>query len=427
MTSLQQIKKWSDKYSFDEGELEIILRCHDSIVNPKDQRDNGSFLNLLSHSFPYVFFFLPYDEIQNRIALVENHMLPKNFGERFKKAIFPLKGTETETEAIEMLIQGVANCCKGDSGETLGIIFDCCDVCDGTAAPEEIIQLCFQLSICATVLISPKIDEKRVLALSKQPMDLHGLTNSLSAMTLAKGTRVGKQTFIEWGKKCVPHIGSTVAGFVHNLVFHGKSSHSRSPAFNNVELLDASSVFTDNNAGNLFAISCMSPDLGGKWRRILKVTSPIEKNCSVATLEKAMIQHVGPTIFVIKVDSDHLIGGVAESGWKFGYFLFEIEPSARIHHSKGATAKFFVRHNVKQTTGHGETLSGSGFFADVAGVGNTPELFVSEHFRWCKALFMDVPFSSKVEAMEVWGVEELREGETLKDPGPKKDVLHNPQ
>ena len=118
---------------------------------------------------------------------------------------------------------------------------------------------------------------------------------------------------------------------------------------------------------------------------------------------------------------------VAESGWKFGYFLFEIEPSARIHHSKGATAKFFVRHNVKQTTGHGETLSGSGFFADVAGVGNTPELFVSEHFRWCKALFMDVPFSSKVEAMEVWGVEELREGETLKDPGPKEDVLHNPQ
>jgi hypothetical protein len=93
-------------------------------------------------------------------------------------------------------------------------------------------------------------------------------------MSMMKGNRVDKQKFIEWGKKCVPHIGSTIAGFVHNLVFHGKSSHSRSPSFENVELLDASSVFTENNAGNLFAISCMSPDLGGKVSQISLVTFP---------------------------------------------------------------------------------------------------------------------------------------------------------
>jgi len=274
MTSLQQIKKWSDKYQFDEGELEIILRCHNSIVSPKDQEDTESFLNLLAHAFPYVYFFLPCDEIQNRISLVENHILPKHFGEKFKKAIFHLKGTETEFEAIEILIQGVANCCKGDSEESLGVIFDCCSSYNGTAAQQDIIQLCFQLSICSTVLVSPKIDEKRVLALAKQPMDLHGLTDSLAMMSMMKGNRVDKQKFIEWGKKCVPHIGSTIAGFVHNLVFHGKSSHSRSPSFENVELLDASSVFTENNAGNLFAISCMSPDLGGKVSQISLVTFP---------------------------------------------------------------------------------------------------------------------------------------------------------
>ena len=116
---------------------------------------------------------------------------------------------------------------------------------------------------------------------------------------------------------------------------------------------------------------------------------------------------------------------VAESGWKFGYFLFEIEPSARIHHSKGATTKFFVRHNVKQTTHHGEELIGTGFFANE---GINPDLFISNHFHWCKSLFMDVPFSSKIEAMEVWGIEELREGQSLKAGSlTKKDAPQYPQ
>ena len=340
MTSLQQIKKWSEQYPFDEGELEIILRCHNSIVNPKDREDAGSFLNLLAHSFPYVFFFLPIDEIQNRIGLVENYILPPCFGEKLKKSIFHLQGnneTESEASSIELLIKGISNCCKGDSNETLGVIFDCsCNAHDGTAAPEDIIKLCYQLSIAASVLVSPKIDEKRILELAKQPMALHGLTQSLRDMVKTKGGRVEKQMFIDWGKKCVPHIGSTMAGFIHNLVFHGKSSHSRVPPFTNPELQDASSIFSESNAGNLFAISCMSPDLGGKvslksqkilvcivevnnlnifiyscllfndqWRRLF---SSIVKDTNIGTLEQAIGHHVGPSIFVIKIESGHLIG-----------------------------------------------------------------------------------------------------------------------
>jgi hypothetical protein len=67
MTSLAQIKQWSDRYPFDEGELEILLRCHASITSGKG---DGSFLNLLAHSFPYVFFFLPQDELEIRTSLV---------------------------------------------------------------------------------------------------------------------------------------------------------------------------------------------------------------------------------------------------------------------------------------------------------------------------------------------------------------------
>lgn len=415
---------WSEKYSFDESELEIILRCHKSVVHSKDQQVNDeSFMSQLAHSFPYVYFFLPADEVQNRITLIENHILPGNFAEKFKKAILPLKGDETEKETTEMMIKGIANCFKGDSDETLGVIFDCCSDTDGTADPKDIIQLCYKLSICSQVLVSPRIDQERILTLSRQSLDFHGLTSSLSDMTKTKSKRVTKKTFTDWGKKCVPHIGSTMAGFVYNLVFHGKSSHSKVSPFMHPELLDSSNVFTESNSGHLFAISCMSPDLGGKWRRLF---SSDMKDCSITLLEKCMAEHVGPTIFVIKLDSHRLIGGVAESGWKFGYFLFEIEPTTRIHHSKGIASKYFVRHNIEQTRIHGEKVNGTGFFANG---GKTPDLFISDHFHWCKALFLDVPFSSKVEAFEVWGIEDLREGQSLKEIGMTKEsaLPHHPQ
>ena len=111
------------------------------------------------------------------------------------------------------------------------------------------------------------------------------------------------------------------------------------------------------------------------------------------------------------------INRVAESGWKFGYFLFEIEPFTRIHPSKGAATTFYLRHHIEQTTPHGETITGTGFYADGGAV---PDLFISDHLHWCKALFLDVPFSQKVEAFEVWGVEVLREGESLKGEALKK-------
>lgn len=67
MTSLAQIKKWSKQFDFNEGELEIILRCHASLSK---KSTSGTFLNMLAHSFPYVFFFLPQDELEVRTALV---------------------------------------------------------------------------------------------------------------------------------------------------------------------------------------------------------------------------------------------------------------------------------------------------------------------------------------------------------------------
>lgn len=134
-----------------------------------------------------------------------------------------------------------------------------------------------------------------------------------------------------------------------------------------------------------------------------------------------MKQQVGPSIFVIKIADNHLIGGCSESGMKFGYFLFEIEPYTRIHRSLGAASKYFIKHHITTTNEHGEELKGTGFFAEpqdmspasstptsstAAGImKHKPQLFISEHFHWCKGVYLDVPFSSKVQAFEVWGID----------------------
>ncbi len=71
MTSLAQIKQWSDRFHFSEGELEVILRCHSVLSSKKKTTSGGgSFLSILVHSVPYVFFFLPQDELEVRTVMV---------------------------------------------------------------------------------------------------------------------------------------------------------------------------------------------------------------------------------------------------------------------------------------------------------------------------------------------------------------------
>mmetsp|Transcript_28495 Transcript_28495/g.43624 ORF Transcript_28495/g.43624 Transcript_28495/m.43624 type:complete len:524 (-) Transcript_28495:149-1720(-) len=485
MSSIAQVKKWSEKYPFDENEIEIILRCYSSIVRPKEKEFKGqnpelasgadasdtktSFLNLLAHAFPYVFFFLPSDEIKTRISLVEKSVLPSGFGERFQRAIFPPPSPSvsstvpqrlTETEEIEGLIQGLSNCCGGDTKDTLGIIFDSCQSChtNNTSSvtspaesrdddkhehhetcklckPLDLIEMCYRLSVAAETVAAPNLNEKSLLeALSLQEIHHHGLTQSLTSMarkmaphspckgTGAPMTCISKETFEQWGMQCVPHIGSTLTAFVYNLVFHGKSSHSNTASFANPTLLDSSKIFGESAPLDLFAITCMSPDLGGKWRRLFS-SSKLDGYLppSTESLELCMKQQVGPSIFVIKIADNHLIGGCSESGMKFGYFLFEIEPYTRIHRSLGAASKYFIKHQITTTNEHGEELKGTGFFAESQDMSPTsstptsstaagimkhkPQLFISEHFHWCKGVYLDVPFSSKVQAFEVWGID----------------------
>lgn len=414
MTSLLQIQEWAKRYPFDEKELEIILRCHHSVVDNMKGEKKQSFLSTLAHAFPYVYFFLPKDEVERRVNLIEEYILPQGFGDRLEEALFPFftafgrgfnQSVESENKSVESLIEAMAKCCRGDSNETLGIIFDCCCDSNGTVRAETVIQLCYQLSVAASILVAPKIDVQKIKNFPSDVIHPTGLTNSLCHMV--QDAAVTKFLFVSWGLHCAPHIGSTLTSFLYNLIFHGKSEHSKKTPFSFPILHDSSRVFTDKEPWLLFAISCMSDDLGGVWTRMF---SSSKSGAHPGDLEKSINEHVGPSVFVVTTESGRLLGGCAESGWKFGYFLFEIKPYARIRRSLGATGKYFLKHNVAIQNEHGKTVHGTGFFSDDCskmphGTVLMPQLFLSDDLQICKSIHLDLPFPDKVVEFEVWGIE----------------------
>jgi hypothetical protein len=416
MTSLAQIKQWSEEFPFDEGELEILLRCHASITSCS--KDEGTFMNKLAHSFPYVFFFLPNDEMEKRTSLIEQHILPTGFGEKLKGAIFPCghndndDGDEKEEDAVEKLINGVANCCRRGEKNALQVIFDCCKNEQGTAEPNTLVSLCYYISVASEILVSKRIDEKHITSLCEEPISLHGLTASLSEVADdGNSGNVGKAAFVDWAFSCAPHISLTLVSFTNNLIFHGKSTKSHHEAFVNPQLLDSSDIFTASDPSILFTIRCFSSSMGGKWR--LLFSSKVEESATNC-FQTAVKEHVGLSVFVIKTSSGAIIGGCTESLWKFGYFLFQVQPYACVYKCKGCTSKFFIDHNAMHETDCVQK-KGYGFRDDSefdtesqkARGKDDDHMFISDSFDVCSASCLGSG-TLEIDTIEVWAVAEKR-------------------
>jgi len=261
---------------------------------------------------------------------------------------------------------------------------------------------CCRSSSLQSPWVSKHADEKRIKSFAKDAPRLDGLKTSLSEIaTDNEGGLLTKINFIDWGTTTVPFIHSCLRTFIHNLIFHGKSTKSKEQTYVHPELLDSSDIFTYANASLLFTIVCMAPNMGGKWRRLF--TTKMEEtpaNC----LQGAVSYHVGPSVFVIETTSGAVIGGCVESMWKVCYFLFQLEPSASIYQSARfkSNGNFFINHNEKYVSESGE-VGGFGFYEDDDSTKwNTSHVFFSRSLDVCIASFFDVnPASIKV--FEIWG------------------------
>lgn len=154
MSSQAQINKLSERYPFDEEELEQLLRCYAALL---DEANTDTFLMKLALSSPYSYFFLPGNEVRRRMELVENIILPSGLGACLRAAMSVDLFVDCANSGIgdvdfERFLEGVADCGRRGHKDALRILWDCCSYhaeFEDVLAPSMIVDLCYRLSIAA--------------------------------------------------------------------------------------------------------------------------------------------------------------------------------------------------------------------------------------------------------------------------------------
>ena len=154
MSSQAQINKLSERYPFEDEEIEQLLRCYASLL---DDKNPDSFLTKIALSSPYSYFFLPGNEMRRRIELVEHQILPDGFGSCLRAAMSVDLFVDCANEGVgdvnlERFLEGFADCGQRGHKEALRIIWDCCSYhaeFEDSLDPAMIVDLCYRLSIAA--------------------------------------------------------------------------------------------------------------------------------------------------------------------------------------------------------------------------------------------------------------------------------------
>ena len=227
LTTLTQIHKLQDRYPFDEEEMEILVRCHDqlesTIESGKDSDGTRDFLLKLSKASPYTYYFVPGDELHDRIVWIEDHVLPMGFTSSFRASItsdpFVSYANQGQNTSLERLVEGIADVTgRRGNKEVLHILYKIADKAeDESVTVDELIDLCVRLSIACDALTDPNFDKHKYL----QQLDTTGLLVSNIMMkslqsSLLSGTSEQQQPPKQTKKKSSSSGGSSDDNSVDN-------------------------------------------------------------------------------------------------------------------------------------------------------------------------------------------------------------------
>lgn len=265
LVTLTDIHKLEERYPFKEDELEILIRCYESLKNGENKDD---FLMTLALSSPYSHFFLPGNEMRDRVDWIEDHILPAGFANDLRAAIsadaFVEYANQGGDKALERFLEGVADTGRRGPKEALRVLYNIVGGKD--MKPEDVVDLVFRLAIASDALIVPNLEKQAVQSQIDriQPV-VHSITDTLLAVV--NGDPVSLKDFCEWAETRFGHLTAPLSTFVHNLLFHGHAyPEPRIPYF--TPMLDhASDIFESSRSPMLTALSFTSPYFGGKVRR----------------------------------------------------------------------------------------------------------------------------------------------------------------
>jgi hypothetical protein len=219
ITTLTQIHKLQERYPFDEEEVEILVRCHNEIEGNKDNEED--FLIRLALASPYSYFFLPGDELRDRVTWVEDHVLPMGFASQLRAAIsadpFVTYANEGEEKSLERFLEGIADTGRRGPKEALRVLYE---IAGDSPSAEELVGLCFRLAIACDALTNPTLDKKVCLKMTEGiETSTRPLMLSLTSACKDEGS-IARKSFIEWAEASLPLLSSPLSTFVHHLIFH---------------------------------------------------------------------------------------------------------------------------------------------------------------------------------------------------------------
>lgn len=262
LTTLTAIRKLEERYPFNTEELEILVRCHDHLKNNQDSDD---FLMKMALTSPYSYFFLPGEEMRDRVDWIENHVLPPGFANELRAAIsadaFVEYANQGEEKTLERFIEGVADTGRRGPREALRVLLNI--VGGAYAKPEDVIDVVFRLALASEALTSPNVDRESVL---RQVNSLHPMVVSVSESLndACGGKNLNLQTLVTWAESSFPMFSSPLSTFVHTLLFHGHAYPAGRIPYSAPKLDRSSDVFKNSKFTSLIALSLASPMLGSE-------------------------------------------------------------------------------------------------------------------------------------------------------------------
>jgi hypothetical protein len=270
MSSLSQIQRIAHRYNFTDEELEILLRSHDALCHAMaDVSDmtGHNFFNILAHSSPYVFFFLPGDEIKARLDIIHDSILPPGFCRRLWDKFFShLFSLSERDSSLDRFISALADCGRSGPEPALNVIFDCCSCDDGPSGlvdTHALIQLCHSLVISTAVLTSPSRDT--CLSFTQDTFYLKALVDFFQTHVTEqkKPGFITKTDFMNIAKLYTPMLHQTLSSFMHSLIFHGRTTPEELKLFQIPKFHQRSEIFADCSSSTGFLFGCLATEVHG--------------------------------------------------------------------------------------------------------------------------------------------------------------------
>ena len=419
LTTLATIHKLAERYPFNDEELEILVRCHEHLEDNENKED---FLMKLAVTSPYSYFFLPGDEMRDRVNFIEDKVLPAGFASDFRAAIsadaFVEYANQGTDKKLERFLEGIADTGRRGNKEALSTLYNIVGGSDPSDA--QLIDCAVRLAVASDVLVAPLFNKQAIL---KQVQELEPIIQSLtdSLQDTHRLKPLTKKDFISWAEDDFPLLSTPLSTFVHNLLFHGHPYPEGRIPLAIPKLDHMSDIFKSPNSPFLTALAFMAPTVGGKWRRLY--TSEMDGR-SFNRLEWSLLGYAGPTLLVIKATDDSTLGAFTAVPWKeargfYGNtdcFIFELEPKIGVHRPMGTEDHFMYLHSHYSDTGLLQQCRGRPHGIGFGGSLEQPRLFIPESLEGCHAHFLDKTFESgellpleslekfEIKYLEIWGV-----------------------